>query len=98
MVETIVPFNCLSVTRFHYYIFYLGKDIIAALVHWVKFAFHLNFTHTGISDECLLFCHQTGMVGHCISQLHTSHRSAQVEFKTLSTIETLTPKHIEKGA
>ena len=43
MVETIVPFNCLSVTRFHYYIFYLGKVIIAALVHWVKFAFHLNF-------------------------------------------------------
>jgi hypothetical protein len=40
-------------------------------------------TTLGISEQYLFFCHQTGMVGH-------------VELKTLSTVETLTPKHINK--
>jgi hypothetical protein len=47
----------------------------------------------GISEQYLFFCHQTGMVGHWILRLHTFYKSTHVEFKTLSTVETLTPKH-----
>jgi hypothetical protein len=34
-----------------------------------------------------------GMVGHWILRLHTFYKSTHVEFKILSTVETLTPKH-----
>ena len=44
----------------------------------------------GISEQYLFFCHQTGMVGHWILRLHTFYKSTHVEFKTLSTVETLT--------
>ena len=46
-----------------------------------------------ISEQYPFFCHQTGMVGHWISRLHTFYKSNHAEFKTLSTVETLTPKH-----
>ena len=50
-------------------------------------------TTLGISEQYLFFCHQTGMVGHWILRLNTFYKSTHVEFKTLSTVETLTPKH-----
>jgi hypothetical protein len=50
-------------------------------------------TTLGISEQYLFVCHQTGMVGHWILRLHTFHKSTHVEFKTQSTVETLTPKH-----
>ena len=50
-------------------------------------------TTLGISEQYLLFCHQTEMVGHWILRLHTFYKSTHIEFKTLSTVETLTPKH-----
>jgi hypothetical protein len=51
-------------------------------------------TALGISEQYIFFCHQTGMVGHWILRLQTFYKSTHVEFKTLSTVETLTPKHI----
>ena len=39
-------------------------------------------TTLGISDQCPLFCHHTGMLDHWISWLQTSHKSSHVEFKT----------------
>jgi hypothetical protein len=50
-------------------------------------------TTLGISKQYPFFCHQTGMVGHWILPLHTFYKSTHVEFKTLATVETLTPKH-----
>jgi hypothetical protein len=50
-------------------------------------------TTLGISEQYLFFCHQTGMVDHWILRLHTFCKCTHVEFKTLSTVETLTPKH-----
>jgi hypothetical protein len=50
-------------------------------------------TTLGISEHYLFFCHQTGMVDHWILRLHTFYKSTHVEFKTLSTVETLTRKH-----
>ena len=52
-------------------------------------------TTLGISEQYLFFCHQSGMVGHWILRLHvhTFYKSTHVEFKFLSTVETLTPKH-----
>jgi hypothetical protein len=50
-------------------------------------------TTLGISEQYLFICHQTGMVSHWILRLHTFYKSTHVEFKTLSTVETLTPKH-----
>jgi hypothetical protein len=50
-------------------------------------------TTLGILEQYLFFCHQTGMVGHWILRLHTFYKSTHVEFKNLSTVETLTPKH-----
>jgi hypothetical protein len=49
-------------------------------------------TTLGISEQYPFFCHQTRIVGHCILRLHTFYKSTHVEFKTLSTVETLTTK------
>jgi hypothetical protein len=53
----------------------------------------IAYTTLGISEQSPFFCHQTGMVGHWILWLHTFFKSTHVEFKILSTVETLTPKH-----
>ena len=50
-------------------------------------------TTLGILEQYPFSCHQTGMVGHWILRLHIFYKSTHVEFKTLSTVETLTPKH-----
>ena len=50
-------------------------------------------TTLGISEQYLFFCNQTGMVCHWILRLRTFYKYTHVEFKALSTVETLTPKH-----
>ena len=101
-----LPFKIkgLSLTRFHYYIFlwiqwyflwplsnccWGSLDGICISCEVPSIA----DTTLGISEQYHFFCHHTGMVGHWILRLHTFYKSTHVDFKTLSTVETLTPTH-----
>ena len=60
---------------------------------WSSINCRHNVIHIRTIPGYLFFCHQTGMVDHWILRLHTFYKCTHVEFKTLSTVETLTPKH-----